>query len=74
MIHGDAVQVFETYRDLIAHVQIGDAPERSGPGTGLVDFASLFQALRAAGYAGWISGEYHSGPRTEETLDWMTAL
>lgn len=74
MIHGDAVQVFESYRDLIAHVQIGDAPERSGPGTGLVDFASLFQALRAAGYAGWISGEYHPGPRTEETLDWMTAL
>lgn len=74
MIHGDAVRVFETYRDLIAHVQIGDAPERSGPGTGLVDFASLFNALRVAGYKGWISGEYHPGRPTEKTLDWMTAL
>lgn len=74
MIHGNATRVYETYRDLIAHVQIGDAPDRSGPGAGEIDFESLFAALQAAGYAGWISGEYHPGRPTEETLDWMTFL
>lgn len=72
MIHGDAVAVFERYHSLIAHVQLGDAPERSAPGSGTVDFPALFAALHARGYAGWISGEYlPGGVATEETLDWM---
>tara|TARA_R110002049_G_scaffold44333_5_gene130080 strand:- start:130870 stop:131655 length:786 start_codon:yes stop_codon:yes gene_type:complete len=71
MIHGDAVAVFDQYRDLIRHVQIGDSPERSAPGTGDVDFAMLFGRLRDSGYDGWISGEYHPGGPTEETLGWM---
>ena len=74
MIHGNAAQVYETYNDLIAHVQIGDAPNRNAPGAGQVDFASLFAVIRAANYGGWISGEYHPGRPTKETLDWMTAL
>lgn len=71
MIHGDAVQVFETYRDIIAHVQIGDTPERGVPGSGDVDFAALFGAMRDGGYDGWVSGEYTPGPDTGATLDWM---
>ena len=72
MIHGDAVAVFEQYKDLIVHVQLGDAPDRSAPGTGTVDFPALFAALRRAGYRGWVSGEYIPGPRTEDSLGWMT--
>lgn len=74
MIHGDAVAVFKKYRDLIVHVQVGDAPDRSPPGTGNVDFEALFTAMREAGYAGWVSGEYTPGPSTNETLDWMKLL
>jgi len=74
MIHGDAVAVFNQYRDLITHVQIGDTPERGAPGTGDVDFPALFAALRMAEYSGWISGEYTPGPSTEATLDWMNLL
>ena len=72
MIHGDAVAVFDQYKDLIVHVQLGDAPDRSAPGTGTVDFPALFAALRRAGYRGWVSGEYVPGPRTEDSLGWMT--
>ncbi|MFT6674908.1 MAG: hydroxypyruvate isomerase [Sulfitobacter sp.] len=71
MIHGDAVAVLRQYRDLIVHVQIGDAPERGTPGSGDVDFEQVFAALRGTGYSGWVSGEYHPAGRTEATLDWM---
>lgn len=52
MIHGDAVAVFQKYRDLIVHVQIGDTPNRSAPGTGDVDFHTLFAEMRASEYRG----------------------
>ena len=73
MIHGDAVAVFEEYRPLIRHVQLGDAPERGAPGSGDVDFDGLFAALRA-GYDGFVSGEYIPGGPTEQSLGWVTAL
>ncbi|MEP3676320.1 TIM barrel protein [Sulfitobacter sp.] len=71
MIHGDAVAVFTKYRDIIAHVQIGDTPGRGAPGSGTVDFAALFATIRESSYTGWISAEYTPGPSTEDTLGWM---
>ena len=78
MIHGDAIKVFEKYHENICHVQIGDAPDRSAPdivsGSGQVDFPALFKTMKACDYAGWVSGEYHPGPVTENSLDWMKLL
>ena len=74
MIHGDAIETFETYRADIVHVQIGDSPDRGTPGSGDVDFAGLFTAMAGAGYDGWISGEYNPGPKTEDSLNWMKML
>lgn len=70
MIHGDAVAVLDAYRDIIAHVQIGDSPDRSAPGSGEVDFDQLFARLEATEYQGYVSGEYHPGGPTEKTLNW----
>ena len=74
MIHGDAVGVLRKHRDLIAHVQVSDAPGRIAPGTGTVDFLHLFQTLRESGYQGWVSGEYTPEGPTENTLGWMRDL
>ncbi|UWR22309.1 hydroxypyruvate isomerase family protein [Sulfitobacter sp. S190] len=74
MIHGNAAETYERFREIIGHVQLGDAPDRSAPGTGTVDFAALFEAMRAHGYAGYVSGEYTPGTETEDTLGWMEAL
>ena len=78
MIHGDAIKVFDQYQDRICHVQIGDGPDRTAPGTGTgiarIDFAALFSRLKSCEYRGWISGEYHPGPVTENSLDWMKML
>ncbi|MCX7558082.1 TIM barrel protein [Sulfitobacter sp. F26204] len=71
MIHGDAVTVFDQYLSLIRHIQIGDSPDRGAPGTGEVDFDGLFDRIRAAEYAGWISGEYSPNGSSEESLGWM---
>ncbi|MEO1778843.1 MAG: TIM barrel protein [Pseudomonadota bacterium] len=73
LITGDALACFQAHAPLIRHIQIGDAPHRSAPGTGEIDFPGLFAAVDASGYAGWISAEYVAGDRTETTLNWRTA-
>lgn len=71
MIHGDAVQVFEDHAAKVCHIQIGDTPERGAPGTGAVAFDRLFERIAAAGYDGWIAGEYQTEGATDGTLGWM---
>ena len=74
VITGDAIETFKKFRDIISHVQIGDAPHRTEPGTGEIDFKELFATLKSSGFTGWISGEYTTGPKTDDTLKWMSML
>lgn len=71
VIHGDARKVFAQYRPLVQHIQIGDAPDRTPPGSGDVDFDGLFSDIAASAYEGWISAEYTPGTQTEKTLAWL---
>lgn len=58
----------------IGHVQFADCPGRGAPGTGSVAFASLLEALRNVGYAGWLAAEYRpEGPDTLASLGWLDA-
>lgn len=75
LIHGDALQVWETFGKRAAHVQVAAAPSRCEPGSGPVDFAALFEAIDASGYEGWVSAEYTpSTKRTEDSLGWMPVV
>lgn len=72
VIHGDALAVWERHKSRVGHIQVGDAPHRTEPGSGDVDFDRLFSAITEYGYSGWVSAEY--GPttdRTELSLGWM---
>ncbi len=73
VITGDALGTFEKLRPLIRHIQIGDAPDRTPPGTGEIDFPALFAAIDASGYEGWVSAEYTPQGRTEAGLGWRVS-
>lgn len=54
----------------IGHIQFADDPGRHEPGTGRIDYLSLFSFLRDAAYAGWVGAEYRPSRATEDTLGW----
>jgi hydroxypyruvate isomerase len=59
----------------IGHVQIADAPARSEPGTGEINYRYILDLLGRSGYAGWVGLEYNtSTATTEESLGWMREL
>ncbi len=59
---------------LIGHMQLADSPGRHEPGTGVIDFASLFTLVDRLGYQGWIGCEYHPAADTVAGLSWRDAL
>jgi hydroxypyruvate isomerase len=59
---------------LIGHVQFADTPGRHEPGSGTIDFAAAFAALRRSGYADWVAAEYVPAARTEDGLGWLPGL
>lgn len=70
VIHGDALDIWNRFRDRITHAQLGAAPNRSEPAPGAFD--ALFTAMDDSGYTGWVSAEYHpTTARTEDSLGWM---
>jgi hydroxypyruvate isomerase len=54
----------------IAHMQLADAPGRHEPGTGEIDYPSLFRLIDRVGYTGWIGCEYQPLASTAEGLRW----
>lgn len=55
----------------IGHIQFADDPGRREPGSGNMDYASIFSLLGKLPYAGWCGAEYHPSRRTEDTLAWL---
>jgi hydroxypyruvate isomerase len=68
VMEGDLVPTFRRLKDKIAHVQIADNPGRNEPGTGEISYPFVFDALDAAGYAGWVGCEYKPKGRTSDGL------
>ena len=67
----DLTGAFETYAKRIGHVQFADVPGRHEPGTGAIDFKSVFAAIDRTSYDGWVGAEYNPSKPTTETLDWF---
>ena len=74
IMEGDVAAGIARNLDVIAHIQIADAPGRHEPGTGEIDFPALFKHLDAIGYAGFIGCEYKPKTTTNESLAWLRAL
>ena len=67
---GDISTIISRLGDKIGHIQFADAPGRGEPGTGDLDFKSIFYAIEYSTYEGWVSAEYKPTKYTEETLRW----
>lgn len=70
----DVLETFRLNRELVKHVQFSDVPGRHEPGTGSLDFASLFAGIEAEGYEGYFGAEYMPSKPTAETLGWLKTL
>jgi hydroxypyruvate isomerase len=66
----DLAATVEANLERIGHLQFADAPGRHEPGTGEIDFHSLFHLVDRLGYRGWIGAEYTPTGRTADSLAW----
>jgi hydroxypyruvate isomerase len=70
-MEGEAATRLRSVLDRTAHVQVADHPGRHQPGTGTIDFASLFAVLDGSPYRGVVGLEYIPDPDTAASLDWL---
>jgi hydroxypyruvate isomerase len=54
----------------IGHMQFADVPGRHEPGTGEIDFRSIFELIDRLGYDAWVGAEYTPTGKTEDSLAW----
>jgi hydroxypyruvate isomerase len=69
----DVATEIERHAAVIGHMQLADSPGRHEPGTGEIDYASLFDVIDRVGYRGWIGCEYQPLASTESSLQWRPA-
>ena len=70
MEEGDISAIISRLGDQIGHIQFADVPGRGEPGTGGLDFKSIFYAIEYSSYKGWVGAEYKPTKNTEDTLRW----
>jgi len=70
MEEGDISGIISRLGNQIGHIQFADAPGRGEPGTGELDFKSIFYAIEYSSYDGWVGAEYKPSKNTEDTLRW----
>jgi hydroxypyruvate isomerase len=58
------------HADKIGHIQFADNPGRGEPGTGAIDFQTLFSVIENSGYQGWLGAEYKPIGSTLNSLNW----
>jgi hydroxypyruvate isomerase len=70
-VHGHSLSIFQTYADIVGHVQIADHPGRHQPGTGKMDYHRILQYL-CNHYDGYIGLEYTPQGKSEKGFEWMS--
>lgn len=70
-ITGDVMGTWAAMRDLTAHVQVAQVPDRTEPDQGQIDFPDFFAQLDADGYQGWVAAEYGPRSTTAAGLGWL---
>lgn len=67
----DCAGFLMAHSDSIGHIQFADCPGRGQPGSGEVDFDTLFDLIATSPYDGWVGAEYKPLGDTADSLDWL---
>ena len=72
-MEGDLENRLREIISYIGHIQFADAPGRHEPGTGEIDFESLFAVIEDLPYKGYVGAEYFPSEDTTSSLGWYRA-
>ncbi len=67
----DCAAFLQQHIDKIGHIQFADCPGRGQPGTGAVDFDTLFGLIAGSSYRGWVGAEYKPVGTTYDSFAWV---
>jgi hydroxypyruvate isomerase len=67
----DIEALIRTDADRFGHVQIADTPGRGQPGTGDIDWTTVFGLLTASPYDGFVGCEYKPVGPSEDSFGWL---
>ncbi|HWG71171.1 MAG TPA: TIM barrel protein [Steroidobacteraceae bacterium] len=70
----DVRAAIERWGARIAHLQFSDAPGRHEPGSGAIEFASIWAQLAQMKFDRWIAAEYQPSGLTGDSLAWLSNL
>lgn len=68
---GDVMQRLEALLPIIGHIQFADVPGRGVPGSGAMDYSSIFARIDQLGYDRPLGAEYRPEGATASSLDWL---
>lgn len=72
-MEGELMNTIKANLAFIKHIQLADNPGRFEPGTGEINYRTVFAQLNEIGYKGWIGCEYKPKSGTLEGLGWRKA-
>lgn len=72
-MEGELINSIKANLAFIKHIQLADNPGRFEPGTGEINYRTVFLQLTELGYDGWIGCEYKPKADTLEGLGWRKA-
>jgi hydroxypyruvate isomerase len=70
-VNSDIVHLILEGSQWIKHIQVADAPDRHQPGTGVIQFEQVFEAIQKINYQDYIGLEYIPLGTTREALQWL---
>ena len=71
---GELVPTIAACASITGHIQIADAPERTEPGSGEINFATVLAAIADSGYTGLVGCEFRPSRPDIDPFAWMDRL
>ena len=73
IMEGDLCRSLSQLCPHIGHIQFADNPGRNEPGSGEIQFDTVFAHIDSLEYVGWVSAEYWPQKDTATSLGWFNA-